>query len=225
MRRGYAMAQALCLTLFPLSFLVLSNTGLHPGYAGTAVEQIQGLAADAARWRWVHLGMAGGSLLSLGGLFALRSLLPRPNIAVDLVTALGVVGAALLTGIFMLEATLITSLALACVEAAAACLAPANATFVEQFADLALNRVPLLFQGGSALLASYFALVAMGLRRRALAGREALPLLVGTALVFLYGPGLHGAPVGLPFFGFLAMLGGGVALSIRLLRAPRVCAG
>ena len=40
MRRGYALAQALCLTLFPLCFLLLSNTGLHPGYAGTAAEQI-----------------------------------------------------------------------------------------------------------------------------------------------------------------------------------------
>ena len=220
MQRWSLTPQALCLTLFPLSFLLLSNTGLHPGYAGTAAEQIQGLAAEATRWRWVHLGMAGGSLLGLGGLITLRSLLPRPHLAAQGAAALGVVGAALLTGIFTLEATLIPELAQACVESGAACISPANQDYLERFADLALNRVPLLFQSGGAVLASYFALAAMGWRIRALAGREALPLLVGTALVFLYGPGLHGPPLGLPFFGFLAMLGGSTALAFRLLRSP-----
>ena len=220
MPRWSAVPPALCLVLFPLSFLLLSNTGLHPGYAGTAAEQIQGLAAASARWRWVHLGLAGGSLLGLGALLTLRSLLSGPRIAAHAAAAIGVAGAALLTGIFTLEATLIPALAQACVEAAAACLAPANQEFLARFADLALNRVPFLFQSGGALLASLFALAAMGWRAKTLAPREALPLLAGAALVFLYGPALHGVPLGLPFIGFLIMLGGSAALAVRLMRAP-----
>ena len=63
--------QALCLVLFPLSFLLLSNTGLHPGFAGTPAEMIQGLAAEAGRWRLVHAGLAGGSLLGLAVILTL----------------------------------------------------------------------------------------------------------------------------------------------------------
>ena len=107
MQRLLTISQALSLVLFPLSFMLLSNTGLHPGFAGTAAEQIQGLAADAVRWRWVHTGLAGGSLLGLAALLTLRSLMARSLIAVNAVTAIGVVGAALLTGVFALEATLV----------------------------------------------------------------------------------------------------------------------
>lgn len=217
MSRWQAGAQALSLMLFPLIFLLLSNTGLHPGYAGTSAEQIQGLAADAARWRWVHLGLAGGGLLGIAVILTLRSLQSQPHIAVNAVTAAGVAAAALLTGIFTLEATLVSELARACVAASETCLSPANRAFVDRFADLALNRVPLLFQSGGVLLAAVFALAATGQRARALVLRESLPLMVGSAVVFLYGPALHGAPLGLPFFGFLIMLAGCGALALRLL--------
>ena len=218
MKRWSAVPQALCLVFFPLSFLLLSNTGLHPGFGGTAAEQVQALAADAARWRWVHLGLAGGSLLSIAVILTLRSLMPRPHLAVHAATVLGVAGAALLTGIFTLEATLIVELAQACVGSGASCLSPANQVFLDRFADLALNRVPLLFQSGGALLAAFFALAVMGQTLKVLALRESLPLLIGSVVVFLYGPALHGAPLGLTFFGFLIMLAGTGTLAIRLMR-------
>ena len=114
--RWSAVPQALCLVLFPLSFMLLSNTGLHPGFDGSAAEQIEALAGNATRWRWVHLGMAGGSLLGLVVLLTLRSLMPRSHVVVHAAVALGVIGAAVLTGIFALEATLVVELAQACVE-------------------------------------------------------------------------------------------------------------
>ena len=168
MTRWSAMPQTLCLVLFPLSFMLLSNTGLHPGFDGSAAEQIEALAANATRWRWVHLGMAGGSLLGLVVLLTLRSLMPRSHVVVHAAVVLGVIGAAVLTGIFALEATLVVELAQACVESGASCLSSANQTFLDRFADLALNRVPLLFQSGGALLAAVFALAVMGQSMRAL---------------------------------------------------------
>ena len=218
MHRWSRIPQALCLALFPLSFLLLSNTGLHPGFAGTPAEQIRGLAADAARWQLVHAGLAGGSLLGLAVILILRSLLPQPRIAANVIAAIGVVATSLLTGVFMHEALVVPELAKACVESGAACLAPANQAFVDRFTDLALNRVPLLLQGGALLMVTIFALGLIGQRARALVLRESLPLMVGATLVFLYGPGLHGVPLGLPFIGFLVMLGGFGLLAVRLVR-------
>lgn len=220
MNRWSRIPQALCLVLFPLSFLLLSNTGLHPGFPGTPAEQIRGLAADAARWQLVHAGLAGGSLLGLGAILTLRSLLPRPRIVANVITAIGIVATSLLTGVFMHEALVVPELAKACVESGEACLSPANQAFVDRFTDLALSRVPLLFQGGASVMVTIFALGLMGQRARALVLRESLPLMVGATLVFLYGPGLHGVPLGLPFIGFLIMLAGFGLLAVRLLRTP-----
>ena len=217
--RGAAIARAACLTLFPLTFILLSNTGIHPGFAGTAAEQVAALAADAVRWRWVHAGLAGGSLLGMGVLFILKSLLPRPHPVVHAAMALGVAGSAVLTGVFALEATLVVELAQACVSAAESCLSAANGPFLDRFSDLALDRVPLLFPGGGALLAAIMALAVMGRAMRALAFRESLPLTIGALVLFLYGPSLHGPPLGLPTLGLLFVLAGSGALAVRLERA------
>ena len=198
----------------------MSNTSLHPGFAGTPAEQIQGLAAEAGRWQLVHAGLACGTLLGLAVVLILRSLLPEPRIAGNIVTAGGVVATSLLTGVFTQEAMAVPALAKACVEAGESCLAPANQAFVERFTDLALNRVPLLFQGGAILMVTIFLFGLLGLRSQAMVLRESLPVMVGSTLVFLYGPGLHGVPLGLPFIGFLLMLAGFGMLAIRLLRTP-----
>ncbi len=211
--------RAACLALFPLTFLLLSNTGVHPGFAGTAAEQVAALAADTVRWRWVHAGLAFGSLLGMGVLFILKSLLPRPHPVVHAALALGVAGAAVLTGVFALEATLVVELAQACASAAEPCLSAANWPFLERFSELALDRVPLLFPGGSALLAAIMALAVMGRAMRVLAFRESLPLTIGALVVFLYGPSLHGPPLGLPTLGLLLVLAGSGALAVRLVRA------
>ena len=218
MNRWSKIPQALCLVLFPLSFLLLSNTALHPGFAGTPAEQIRGLAADAGRWQLVHAGLAGGSLLGLAVVIILRSLLPQPRTAGNIITAVGILATLLLTGVFMHEAMVVPELAKACVESGEACLSPANQAFVDRFTDLALRRVPLLFQGGATLMVTIFALGLVGQRARALVLRESLPLMVGATIVFLYGPGLHGVPLGLPFIGFLIMLAGMGMLAFRLLR-------
>lgn len=203
---------------FPLSFLLLSNTGLHPGFPGTPAEQIQGLAAEATRWRWVHTGLAGGSLFGMATILTLRSLLPRPHVIANVVTAIGVVATSLLTGVFMMEAMVVPELAKACVEPGGACLSSANQAFVNRFTELALSRVPLLFQSGVSLMAAIFALGLIGQRMGALVLRESLPLMVGSTVIFLYGPGLHGVPLGLPFIGFLIMLAGLGMLAVRLVR-------
>lgn len=218
MNRWSRIPQAFCLVLFPLSFLLLSNTALHPGFAGTPAEQIRGLAADAGRWQLVHAGLAGGSLLGLAVVIILRSLLPQPRTAGNIITAVGILAISLLTGVFMHEALVVPELAKACVESGEACLSPANQAFVDRFTDLALRRVPLLFQGGAILMVTIFALGLLGQRSRVLVLRESLPLMVGATVVFLYGPGLHGVPLGLPFIGFLIMLAGFGLLAIRLLR-------
>ena len=214
------VSQALCLVLFPLSFLLLSNTGLQPGFAGTAAEQIRGLAADAGRWQLVHAGLAVGSLLGLGSVLILRALLPQPRIIANTIAAVGIIATALLTGVFAQEAMVVPQLALSCVESEAACLSSANQTFVDRFTDLSLNSVPLLFQGGAVLMVTIFLFGLLGLRSQVLVFRESLPLMVGSTLVFLYGPGLHGVPLGLPFIGFLMLLAGCGMLAIRLLRTP-----
>ena len=221
MGRVAAVARAACLVFFPLTFLLLGNTPVHPGFDGTAAEQVAALAADAPRWRWVHLGLAGGSLLGLRVLFTLRSLLPRSHPVVLAALALGVAGAAVLTGVFALEATLVVALAQACVSAADPCLTAANQPFLNRFSELALNRVPLLFQSGGALLAALIALAVMGRAMRALAFRESLPLTIGAVVAFLYGPSLHGPPLGLPTVGLLLMLAGSGALAVRLVRGSR----
>lgn len=222
MNRISKTLQALCLVLFPLSFLLLSNTGLHPGFPGTPAEQIRSLAADAGRWQLVHAGLAGGSLLGLGVILILRSLLPQPRIAGNITAAIGVVASSLLTGVFAQEAMVVPELALSCVESEAACLSSANQSFVDRFTDLSLSSVPLLFQGGATLMVTIFLFGVLGLRKRVLVLREALPLMVGSTLVFLYGPGLHGVPLGLPFIGFLMMVAGFGILAIRLLRTQSI---
>ena len=69
-------------------------------------------------------------------------------------------------------------------------------------------------------MVTFFLFGLLGLRSQVLVLREALPVMVGSTLVFLYGPGLHGVPLGLPFIGFLMMLAGFGMLAIRLLRTP-----
>lgn len=146
--------------------------------------------------------------------------MPRPRIIANVIAAFGVVATSLLTGVFMQEAMVVPALAQSCVESEAACLSSANQTFVDRFTELSLSSVPLLFQGGALLMATTFALALIALRARVLVLRESLPVMVGATVVFLYGPGLHGVPLGLPFIGFLLMLAGFSLLAVRLLRAP-----
>ena len=89
---------AACLVLFPVLFIVFAGTatGVHPDPSGeTAVDQVRAVASSAGAWRLVHLVLAGASLLGIGAVLALRSLVPRRgrlDAAASVVTALGVVG-------------------------------------------------------------------------------------------------------------------------------------
>ncbi len=71
---------AACLVLFPVLFIVFAGTatGVHPDPSGeTAVDQVRAVASSAGAWRLVHLVLAGASLLGIGAVLALRSLVPR----------------------------------------------------------------------------------------------------------------------------------------------------
>jgi hypothetical protein len=119
---------AACLVLFPLLLFVFAGTGIHPGPSGTTQDQIRLVAAAEGRWRLVHLVLAAASLLGIGAVVTLWVMAVRGRSGVlvwvgDLGLVVGVAGAALLSGVVLMEAGLVAPLAVAC-AGSAACLAP-----------------------------------------------------------------------------------------------------
>jgi hypothetical protein len=116
------------LVLFPLLLFVFAGTGIHPGPSGTTQDQIRLVAAAGGRWRLVHLVLAAASLLGIGAVVTLWVMAVRGRSGVlvwvgDLELVVGVAGAALLSGVVLMEAGLVAPLAVAC-AGSAACLAP-----------------------------------------------------------------------------------------------------
>ena len=140
---------AACLVLFPVLFIVFAGTatGVHPDPSGeTAVDQVRAVASSAGAWRLVHLVLAGASLLGIGAVLALRSLVPRRgrlDAAASVVTALGVVGGGMTAGVLAMEAWLVAPVAEAC-AGSGACLSPSNEPFHGEFADASWNSIPYL---------------------------------------------------------------------------------
>jgi hypothetical protein len=102
--------EAACLVLFPLLFLALAGTDLHPSPSGeTTAEQLRAVAASAGAWQLVHLLLAAASLLGVGAVLGLRRLIPtsgRLSVAASIAAALGVAAAGLVAGIALMEAVL-----------------------------------------------------------------------------------------------------------------------
>jgi hypothetical protein len=231
MDRAWRWLAAACLVGFPLLFIVFAGTGIHPGPSGTVQDQIQQVAAAEGRWRLVHLVLAAASLLGIGAVVTLWWTVVRGRSGIlTYVAALGLVfgvaGAALLSGVVLMEAGLVAPLPVACAQLPV-CLSPEGAPLADAIAGLGWNDVdPLTWAGGP--LATGLLLLGLvgGLLRSLRVWEAALLVLAAVGLVFT-NPGLH-APAHYPLvfvlvvFGSLAIrwVSGGVAAGGRSPAGP-----
>ncbi len=215
MPRLNVIAQPAAFLLFPVLFMVLTTPPFHPSLAGTVEEEIRGLADAATRWRLVHLGLTIGSILggltvvSLGRVVGGRLW----SVAGRAASAVGVVSALVLVGVFLQEAIMVPSLAKACARVET-CLAPENRLFFQEFARLGWQEVPYLGWGGIGLTGSLLVVGLLGWRAGNLRFWEALPLVLGCARIILTEPSLHGNAI----FGFIGILVGLGFYAVRMVR-------
>jgi hypothetical protein len=208
---------AACLVLFPLLFIVFGGTGIHPGPSGTTQDQIRLVAGAEGRWRLVHLVLAAASLLGIGAVVTVWMIAVRGRSGVlawigDLGLVFGVAGAALLSGVVLMEAGLVAPLAVAC-AGSAACLAPESAGVAEAIASLGWRNVDPLTWGGGPLATGLLLLgLAGGLLRTLRVWEAALLVLAAIGLVFT-NPGLH-APAHYPLLFVLVVF---ASLALRWL--------
>jgi hypothetical protein len=217
MTRWWRWLAAVCLVLFPLLFIVFAGTGIHPGPSGTIQEQIRQVAAAEARWRLIHLVLAAASLLGIGAVVAVwwtavRGRSGIPALVGDLGLVLGVAGAALLSGVVLMETGLVAPLAVAC-AGSGACLAPEGAGVAEAIAGLGWNNVdPLTWAGGPLATGLLLLGLAGGLLRTLRVWEAALLVLAAIGVLFT-NPGLH-APAHYPLVFMLVVFG---SLALRWL--------
>jgi hypothetical protein len=222
---------AACLVGFPLLFIVFAGTGIHPGPSGTTQEQIRLVAAAGGRWRLVHLVLAAASLLGIGAVVTLWMTVVRGRSGIlawvgDLGLVLGVAGAALLSGVILMEAGLVAPLAVAC-AGSAACLGPEGAGVAEAIAGLGWSDVDPLTWAGGPLATGLLLLGVAGGLLRSLRVWEAALLVLAEVGVLVTNPGLH-APAHYPLVFVLVVfcslavrwLTGGVAAGGRSPAGP-----
>ena len=212
--------EATCLVLFPLLFLILAGTDLHPSPSGnSAADQLRAVAASAGAWQIVHLVLAVGSLLGMGAVLGLRSLIPssgRPSVAASIATILGVVAAGLVAGIALMEAVLVAPAAEACV-ASSACLSPGNEAFLSEFAEVSWNDVAHLSYAAGTLIFSLATLAVLGWAAMTVRPWEALVMVVGVVGIYATNTALHGdAKYGLAF-----VLIASASIALRMGRSSR----
>jgi hypothetical protein len=217
MGRWWRWLGAACLVLFPLLFIVFAGTGIHPGPSGTVQEQIQLVAAAEARWRLVHLILAAASLLGIGAVVTLWTMAVRGRSGIlawvgDLGLVFGVAGAALLSGVVLMEAGLVAPLAVACAQSPA-CLAPEGAGAAAAIAGLGWNNVDPLTWAGGPLATGLLLLGLVGGLARTLRLWEAALLVLAAIGLLVTNPGLH-APAHYPLVFVLVVFG---SLAIRWL--------
>jgi hypothetical protein len=225
MRRSWRWFGAACLVLFPLLFIVFGGTDIHPGPSGTTEEQIRLVAAAEGRWRLVHLVLAVASLLGIGAVGTLWMLAVRGRSGIlawvgDLGLVFGVAGAALLSGVVLMEAGLVAPLAVACAQSPP-CLGPEGAGVGEAIARLGWRNVdPLTWAGGPLATGLLLLGIAGGLLRTLRVWEAALLVLAAIGLVFT-NPGLH-APAHYPLLFVLVVFG---SVALRWLTGDLAAAG
>ena len=210
MRRSWRWLGAACLVLFPLLFIVFGGTDIHPGPSGTTQDQIRLVAAAEGRWRLVHLVLAAASLLGIGAVVTLWMMAVRGRSGVlawvgDLGLVLGVVGAASLSGVVLMEAGLVAPLAVACAQSPA-CLGPEGAEVAEAVAALGWRNVDPLTWAGGPLATGLLLLGLAGGLLRSLRVWEAGLLVLAAVGVLFTNPGLH-APAHYPLVFVLVVFG------------------
>jgi hypothetical protein len=212
-RLGYAT----CLVLFPLLWAVFAGTALHPDPAGeTSVEQVRAVADAGEAWRQVHLVLAGASLLGIGAVLALRSLIPRGgrlSVIASTGAAMGVAAAGLVAGIVVMEAMLVAPVAEAC-AADSTCLSPANETFLTEFADAAWNDITVLSIAAGTLMFSLGTLAVLGWRTKTIRAWEVALMVVGIVGVYATNTVLHGDAK----YGLALVLVASTSIGIRIAR-------
>jgi hypothetical protein len=175
--------------------------------------------ASAGAWQVVHLVLAGASLLGIGAVLALRSLVPtssRLSVAGWITAALGVAAAGLVAGIVVMEATLVAPVAQAC-AASSSCLSPGNEPFLNEFTNASWNDVAHLSYAAGTLVFSLATLAVLGWAARTVRPWEALVLVVGVVGIYATNTALHGdARYGLAF-----LLVASVSIAFRMERSSR----
>jgi hypothetical protein len=211
---------AACLVLFPLLFLIFAGTDLHPSPSGeTAADQVRAVAESARAWQVIHVVLAGASLLGMGAVHGLRSLIPRNgrlSVAASIAAALGVGAAGLVAGIVLMEAALVAPVAKAC-AASSSCLSPGNEPFLSEFANASWNDLAHLSYAAGTLLFSLATLAVLGWVAKTVRPWEALLMLVGVVGIYATNTVLHGdAKYGLTF-----VLVASASIAVRMERSSR----
>jgi hypothetical protein len=213
--------EAACLVLFPLLFLIFAGTDLHPSPSGeTAADQVRAVAEAASAWQVVHLVLAGGSLLGMGAVLALRSLVPtgrsRLSVAASITAALGVAAAGLVAGIVLMEAVLVAPAAKAC-AASRSCLSPGNQSFLSEFANASWNDVAHLSYAAGTLIFSLATLAVLGWVAKTMRPWQALVMVAGVVGIYATNTALHGdAKYALTF-----VLVASASIALRMERSSR----
>jgi hypothetical protein len=205
------------LVLFPLLWGIVAGTGLHPDPAGeTAAEQIQAVAEAAESWQWVHLVLAGASVLGIGAVLGLRSVAPRHGrlaMLASVFAALGVAAAGVVAGLVLTEAVLVAPVARAC-SATASCLTPANEPFLAEFADASWNDLTALSVAAGTLIFSLGTLAVLGWMGKSVRAWEAVLMVVGIVGIYATNTVLHGDAK----YGLLLVLVASASIAVRLVR-------
>jgi hypothetical protein len=212
--------EAACLVLFPLLFLIVAGTDLHPDPSGeTTADQLRAVAASAGAWQLVHLLLAAASLLGMGAVLGLRRLIPtagRLSVAASIAAALGVAAAGLVAGIALMEAALVAPAAKAC-TASSACLSPGNEAFLSRFAEVSWNNVAHLSYAAGTLIFSLATLTVLGWMAKSVRPWEALVMVTGVVGIYATNTALHGdAKYGLAF-----VLVASASIALRMERSSR----
>jgi len=211
---------AACLVLFPLLFLIFAGTDVHPDPSGeTAADQVRAVAEAAGAWRVVHLVLAGASLLGMGAVLALRSLVPkgsRLSVAASVTAALGVAAAGLVAGMVIMEATLVAPVAKAC-AATSSCLSPDNEPFLSEFANASWNDLTHLSYAAGTLVFSLATLAVLGWVAKSVRPWEALAVIVGTVGIYVTNTILHGDAK----YGLTVVLVASASIAFRMERSSR----
>jgi hypothetical protein len=212
--------EAACLVLFPLLFLALAGTDLHPSPSGeTTAEQLRAVAASAGAWQIVHLMLAAASLLGMGAVLGLRRLIRssgRRSVAASIAAVLGVTAAGLMAGIVLMEAALVAPAAKAC-AASSACLSPGNEAFLNEFAKVSWNDVAHLSYAAGTLIFALATLTVLGWMAKTVRPWEALVMVAGVIGIYATNTALHGdARYGLAF-----VLVASASIALRMERSSR----
>jgi hypothetical protein len=221
-RKLIAVAKAVCLVGFPVIPALIYLSGVHPSLPGpTSSDQIRQLAEQSVRWTQVHFAFSVAGFLGLATLFILRGIVPS-SIPVQVATAIGLIGGVVFTGTVLMEVSVVPELALAC-RSSPGCLSPSNVIFADELANQGWRVLPGLTMGGRILMLGLALLSAIALAKGALRFWEAAPLFGGSLIELTLNTGLHAwgnfnPARGMPGLAAVALLIGGLALSVRLVR-------